>query len=381
MKAAFSISEFVNPSGVIVWRVSGTKKGGTRVRKNYTTLEFAMARKQELESETLNMPTEHHLHRSRLTADQLLDAELALPALAGKVSLCQAVQFYVENFRAPVSSPTLPVAIEQFLESKRQQNVRPHTLGNYSARLQHLSGTTSCLVCDVLSAHLTAFIHRPGIGMVTKSNDHRALSAFFAWCKKMGFCEANPMVSIAPITTDAIDPKVLSIADCRKLLSVVSEFESGKMLPYVVLGLFCGIRPTELQRLTWDAIDLYGYTVTIGATIAKMRRRRIVRISDNAVEWLTTALMLPIHWRYFDRQFLKLRVESGIAWSPDVLRHTAISHHLNITDHEGKTAAWAGNSPDVIQRHYKALVTKADSEAFWSILPSDKNAIVIPMVA
>ena len=30
---------------------------------------------------------------------------------------------------------------------------------------------------------------------------------------------------------------------------------------------------------------------------------------------------------------------------------------------------WAGNSPDIIQRHYKGLVKQADAKEFWTIKP------------
>ena len=51
----------------------------------------------------------------------------------------------------------------------------------------------------------------------------------------------------------------------------------------------------------------------------------------------------------------------------DILRHTAISMHLAAHSNEGLTAAWAGNSPDIIQRHYKGLVRPADASDFWQI--------------
>jgi hypothetical protein len=46
--------------------------------------------------------------------------------------------------------------------------------------------------------------------------------------------------------------------------------------------------------------------------------------------------------------------------------------------HEGETASWAGNSPNVIHRHYKALVKEADAKEFWEITP-DNVAQIIPM--
>jgi hypothetical protein len=59
------------------------------------------------------------------------------------------------------------------------------------------------------------------------------------------------------------------------------------------------------------------------------------------------------------------------------MRHTAISNHFPHNKHEGETASWAGNSPNVIHRHYKPLVKEADAKEFWEITP-DNVAQTIP---
>jgi hypothetical protein len=54
-------------------------------------------------------------------------------------------------------------------------------------------------------------------------------------------------------------------------------------------------------------------------------------------------------------------------------RHqTAISHHLAISNKRAraKNATSAGNSPDIIQRHYKGLVKPSDAKEFWAIAPA-----------
>jgi len=56
--------------------------------------------------------------------------------------------------------------------------------------------------------------------------------------------------------------------------------------------------------------------------------------------------------------------------------HTAISMYLAKHKHEGEAASWAGNSPNVIHRHYKGLVKEADANEYWNILPATvKSAI------
>jgi hypothetical protein len=61
-------------------------------------------------------------------------------------------------------------------------------------------------------------------------------------------------------------------------------------------------------------------------------------------------------------------------------RHTAISNHPAYFQHEGKTAAWARNSPDINQRHYKGLLRQADAIESGQIAP-DHVAQMIPFPA
>ena len=44
--------------------------------------------------------------------------------------------------------------------------------------------------------------------------------------------------------------------------------------------------------------------------------------------------------------------------------------------HEGETESWAGNSPNVIHRHYKALLKEADAKEFWEITPGNVGEII-----
>ena len=48
-------------------------------------------------------------------------------------------------------------------------------------------------------------------------------------------------------------------------------------------------------------------------------------------------------------------------WLQDYIRHSAISMYLAKHQHEGEAGTWAGNSPNVIHRHYKGLVKEADA--------------------
>ncbi|HZM06244.1 MAG TPA: site-specific integrase [Candidatus Saccharimonadales bacterium] len=341
---------------------------------------------QALESEFHGIPKEEgELVRSRLTPEQIAEAELAFTQL-GDRPLLPAVSYFIENFREPSIRVALSHALDQFIESKKANNSRPDTIRSLEYKVgKFVSKHAEKGVCDITAADISAEIHRPGLSPITKSNVRRALHGFFEWCvrrKPQAYCADNPVKSIEPIKVDRDEPQILPLDDVKSLMQAAEGHKQGVCMPYVALGLFCAIRPTELARITWNEIDLESMTVTIGAKLAKMRQRRIVEIPKNARQFLLphalakTALK-GTNWR---REFDAVKTLAGYGgrgakdglktWTADIMRHTGISYHLAKHQHEGKTATWAGNSPDVIQRHYKGLVNKKDTNAFWAIAPS-----------
>lgn len=362
------------PSGTMSYFVTGWLSG-KRIRERFKLQHEAVTRKQNLEREVLNLAPLPAI-TTRLTTEQAKECEGLYRRLDGHrlgLTMTQCVEFALDNY-SPADKPTkVADAVDRFLLAKKAKNLRPHSLRNLSTRVGWLKTQHGQkLVSEIQLEQLRAIIHGDADNSpVTKDNNRRALSSFFTWAVNEKFCTANPMLAIESIETDRDEPAVLTLDEVRRLMAAALTFEHGKLVPYVTLALFCAIRPTEIQRLTWDNVNLKSKTITIGAKIAKMRGRRLVAISDNAVEFLLPHQLakkpfVDVNWR---KDFDALKALAGITWTPDVLRHTGISMHLEKHEHEGKTARWAGNSPDVIQQHYKGLVQPEDSAAFWNIEP------------
>jgi hypothetical protein len=49
--------------------------------------------------------------------------------------------------------------------------------------------------------------------------------------------------------------------------------------------------------------------------------------------------------------------------------------------YQGEAATWAGNSPNVIHRHYKVLMKEADTTAFWNLTPSTVRSEIVKLPA
>ena len=63
-----------------------------------------------------------------------------------------------------------------------------------------------------------------------------------------------------------------------------------------------------------------------------------------------------------------LKKKAGLVeWPGNVMRHTAASHWLNRLQSADAPSLHLGNSPVMLHRHYKALVTRKESEEFFEL--------------
>ncbi|MDB6110712.1 MAG: hypothetical protein JWR69_2462 [Pedosphaera sp.] len=417
----FRIIEFINPrTQAISFRVTGML-AGKQIRKNRKTLAEATTLKQDYERQALNLvplPT----ITTRLTADQAAEAESCYRALVGKkFTLTQALEFAIRNWTETEKRITVADGIVAFLKTKTDANKRAATVRNLKSRLNLLKNSfADRLVSELQPDAVKPLIHREGSGLVNRNGDYLAFTNFFNWARTEGYCQISPMDRIDKIQVDEDgEPAVLPLDRVRRLVAAAEDYKGGILVPYVTVCLFCGIRPDrEASRLNWNLIKVESKIIKIGADVAKMRGRRVVEIPDNAVEFLAPHALekTPIKGKNWRKDFEAVKRLAGFgsvdkkhkqptkrhpvvgpcyckeccktkgitleAWPQDVMRHTAISYHLALNKDEDKTATWAGNSPEICHKKYKALIEdKAHVADFWNIRPGESKIIDLKKAA
>ncbi len=118
-------------------------------------------------------------------------------------------------------------------------------------------------------------------------------------------------------------------------------------------------------------------SIIVGAAVAKKRSRRVVEINDTLAAWLTgyaktKGPVVPLDSnRTLYARLAKLAKAAGLDhWPDNGLRHSCASYSLALTGDAVRVAYHLGNSADMIHRHYKALVSKADGERFFALRPA-----------
>jgi len=141
--------------------------------------------------------------------------------------------------------------------------------------------------------------------------------------------------------------------------------------PFLALGAFAGLRTAELQRMDWGDIDLDRGFITVAASKAKTRRRRLVPVSENLKLWLNPIRQAsgPICVHVCAQHAAREKCE-GFKWAKNGLRHSFISYRLAVLHDTARVALEAGNSPQVIFSHYRELVTPEQAQAWFDVNPA-----------
>ncbi len=191
------------------------------------------------------------------------------------------------------------------------------------------------------------------------------IGPFFSWCVREGYCENNPCKTVKRPRSDDSPPSIFTPSDTQKLLQTALRLDP-RMIPYLAIGLFAGIRPLEIQRLTRaDISDRY---IEIKAAKAKTRKRRLVSLSDNLKEWLSLGGDLPLTNKR--KRLARLLKLAQITWQPDIMRHSFASYHLAMHTSVDKTTLELGHRDSkMLFAHYRELVTKEAAQSYWDIRP------------
>ncbi|HIL68586.1 MAG TPA: site-specific integrase, partial [Verrucomicrobia bacterium] len=140
---------------------------------------------------------------------------------------------------------------------------------------------------------------------------------------------------------------------------------------------FAGLRRSEFFELEWSEVDLDERTIEVKAAKAKTRQRRVIHMQDNLREWLmnhrkTKGPICPEkHIDGFSERLRKLAGKAGIdPWPHNAIRHSFGSYFLAKTKDENLTAKEMGNSPQIMHKHYRAVVKTGEADKYWKLVPS-----------
>jgi len=388
IRQRFIIQPFENRTGSQSWRVAGMKRDGSRVRENFADETKAQCRQNELQTEWLKGEVETSIRATKMTQEQVSLAEAALIRLGADHELPLAVEYWIKHGREHSVTQTVKLdeavkEFKQWLEQQSEKDLRRRTKNNLRLRVGLFANSIGNFdISDITPNIVARFLEARAVSRRTRTNDRLALSRFFAWCKQ----EPRKWTAINPARKEeksrrvpGPSPKILTVAEAGRLLRAAEKHRKGRLVPYVAVCLFGGLRPFEAARLLPENVNLADGEIRLEGHQSKTRRPRTIAIDKTLRAWLEAYPKRPFYPANWRTDFDTIRLNAGFGnpeanaklkpWVEDVMRHTAISHYFRKCESFGFTAEWAGNSEQIIKDHYQGKVSSKDMKAFYALRP------------
>jgi integrase len=179
--------------------------------------------------------------------------------------------------------------------------------------------------------------------------------------------------------------QIFTVDQGRELLAA-ARAEDLKLLTYLLIAGWIGLRPSEILRLFWEeerGIEFGGFDwdrgyLHVSARVAgKNSSERFIPLD---------ARILRILQMLFDasgkkskskvcikrsREYLSLLArKKGICehWPADVLRHCFCSYRIAVTKSLEQVATEADNSPAILKSNYRRPLRHEDGLAWWDLI-------------
>lgn len=182
---------------------------------------------------------------------------------------------------------------------------------------------------------------------------------------------AKPKLKEAAIGTISPDTFLALLIRAAHAAMPYAPALNSQLLCAAVLGGFCGLRRSEIHGQVWGDIDGDELIVTTAKEGTPADRR--VPICSAAKAWLSLVpkgqdeqKMAPA---YAVDALRKIGREAQLDLPNNCLRHSFISCRIGVTGNVNLTSLEAGNSPNIIHRHYRRPVKAAVAKAWFEVMP------------
>jgi integrase len=316
--------------------------------------------------------------------------------ILGGDSLIEAATFYARHGAAHVTRKGVADVVVELIASKMARGKSGRYIEDLRARLSRFAkafGADSGVITSpewkdadgtdtrnrgvdvstITGPEVQAWLDRLDVSPQTAKNFRTVLGTLFAFAESRGyvFKGGNPVEDTQNISANGGTIEIFTPEEIALLLKAASK----DFLPVVAIGAFGGLRASEVERLEWKNVDLAGGFIHVGTSISKTRSRRLVPIVPNLAAWLAPyAKRKGKVWKGTGNELRDTRAETVTTaetpWKDNGLRHSFISYRLADIQNAAQVALEAGNSPNVVFKHYRELVKPDAAKAWFSVAPA-----------
>ncbi len=304
----------------------------------------------------------------------------------GPITVAEAVAFYLKQNPTTLPPMTVEQAKDLFLKAKTQDKVSAVYLKDLDFRLGKFAEAFNVQLAAVTAGDLNEFLRGLDCGSRSRNNYRLAITTLIRFSERAGYLHKGSFDADAIGRAKEVheEIQIFSPQEISKLLlaakpsltnGVNRRYAEGQgLLPLLILGAFAGLRSAEIERQKWEDVSLDRGFIRVTGVKGNTAQKRLVPISDNLKQWLMTCRRdagLVCNIARTPDAIRRLATRAGITWKHNALRHSFISYRCAETQDIAKTSFEAGNSPKMIHRHYRELVTPEQAAEWFAITPAN----------
>jgi integrase len=370
--------------GLAAWAVnipSGLSPTRKRQQLFFSTKTDAQTECEKLKARKDNFG----LSLNAITPSKIAEANEAYKLLEPfGMNLIDAVRDHVRRHEEKSASKPWGEVFTEYMGMPKKRSAK------YEKDLREAQETTQSLNDKLISEITTQDVEKAlsQLAPSTRNAKLRILRAVFNLGCKRRYLAENPVERMDFAELESGEVEVFTVNEANALLQAAAETDLA-LLPYFVLGLFCGIRPEgELGKLDWSDVNLIDRVIEIRPAVSKTRRRRFVDISENAIAWLehyrqrggiSTGRAVPFGKSLLTARRRLVQAKANVAkWIQQGMRHSYCSNWLSAFKDVNKLVLQSGHTDaHTMWEHYHRGVTEAEAKKFWSILPPQPERNVV----
>jgi integrase len=269
--------------------------------------------------------------------------------------------------------------LEDHQRSERHRAGLKRDLSRFVAEFPRLEGATE--------EEIAAYLRKGRGGPRRRDNVRDSIVQLFRFARRRGYLpedrrsEAEKIGKIKP----GHDVLTWNVQEAALLLENISP----RWLPWLVLGLFAGLRTSEILRLDWSAVKFDQRVIAISSRVArKIRISRLVPILGNLPEWIFPFREQsgPIYAGNFKMnennkgaEMNRLRLLLNLTRRDNANRHSFGTYRLAVVKSCDQVALEMGNSPRKVREDYNDPKPESEGIAYFNLRPAVEKTNIVPI--
>jgi integrase len=253
-------------------------------------------------------------------------------------------------------------------------------------------------VCDLSKEHIDQYFKdHSDVGPKSRNERRGVIRMFLTWAAKQDYISAtHRLLEADSMAREIAEPEDIALYTSGELQAMlerasrapkaVKEGEEPEpayrhLVPLIALVGLGGIRLQEAARMTWEDVWHVEGHLEVPAGKSKTRSRRLSTMCESLRQWLepnrdTLGPLWAHCMDYFHREFERMLAELKTPIRRNGLRHGFVSAHYALYSDEGLTAKESGNSPAMVHKHYKGLMTAKQGAAWFAVVPEQPANVI-----